>query len=112
MEQEDTDSACYGHNTYRLMLSSLKIIFWRDFKGTVGRKVLKDQGVKIRLLRGAIQIVYTTMGRCFCAEVLYVEQFTSEIISLGWSSGLHGYMQMMLLLIFMFSLFGFQLYYY
>lgn len=52
------------------------------------------------------------MGRCFCPEALYVEQFTSEIIIFGWRSGLHGYMQVMLHLIFMFRLFGFQLYYY
>lgn len=52
------------------------------------------------------------MRKCFCAKVLYVEQFTSEIISLGWSSGLHGYKHVMLHLTFMFSLFGFQLYYY
>lgn len=53
-----------------------------------------------------------TMGRCFCLEALHLEQFTSEIISFGWRSGLHDYMQVMLYLIFMFRLFGFQLYYY
>lgn len=51
-------------------------------------------------------------GRCFCPEALHVEQFPSKIISFGWCSGLHGYMQVMLHLISMFRLFGFQLYYY
>lgn len=55
--------------------------------------------MRSELLWGTLQVV-VKMGRYFCAEVPYLKQFTTEIISLGWSSGLHGCMQVVLHLCF------------
>lgn len=70
----------------------LKIIYWRDLKGTVGKKVLWNQGVRTRLLRATVQMVIA-VERCSCVEALHAEQFTRERISLGWSPGLHDNVQ-------------------
>lgn len=53
-----------------------------------------NQGVRTRFLRATVQMVIA-MEECSCVKVLYAEQFTREIISLGWSPGLHGNVQVM-----------------
>lgn len=74
----------------------------------MGKKVLWNQGVRTRFLRDTIQMLVIAVERCSCVEVLYAGQFTREIISLGWSPGLHGNVEVMLHLTSRLTLFGFQ----